>query len=77
MVVGEGKRRRITVLLGCGRGREGGFGDERLWENNLWRWVLGVSIRAFGSRGCDLSFGLGYGSWRLSHGSFLESVGIF
>ena len=32
MVVGEaeGKRRRITVVLGCGRGREGGFGDERL-----------------------------------------------
>ena len=32
MVVGEGKRRRITVVLGCGPGREGGFGDERLWE---------------------------------------------
>ena len=35
MVVGEGKPRRITVVLGCGRGREGGFGDERLWE--IWR----------------------------------------
>ena len=56
MVVGEGKPRRITVVLGCGRGREGGFGDERLWE--IWRggsWESQGSI--FGSRGCDLSFG--------------------
>ena len=30
MAVGEGKRRRITVVVGCGRGREGGFGDERI-----------------------------------------------
>ena len=26
---------------------------------------------------CHLSFGLGYGSWSLSHGPFLESVGTF
>ena len=43
MVVGEGKRRRITVVLGCGRGREGGFGDERLWE--IWREVGGRSLK--------------------------------
>ena len=58
MVVGEGKPRRITVVLGCGRGREGGFGDERLWE--IWRGGWWESQRSiFGSMGCDLSFGLG------------------
>ena len=51
MVVGEGKRRRITVVLGCGRGREGGFGDERLCGN---------SGEVGGRLSCDLSFGLGY-----------------
>ena len=35
MVVGEGKPLRITVILGCVRGREGGFGDERLWGITL------------------------------------------
>ena len=40
MLVGEGKWRRITVVLGCGRGREGGFGDERLW--GIWvEWLIG------------------------------------
>ena len=76
MVVGEGKPRRITVVLGCGRGHEGGFGDKRLWE--IWRggWSR-TKLNIFQTLNCDLSFGLGYGSWRVSHGSFLESVGTF
>ena len=63
MVVGEGKRRRITVVLGCGRGREGDFGDERLWEfwgGGWWESPLGI----LGSRVCDLSFGLGGGTFQ-------------
>ena len=44
---------------------------------NLERWVEGQNLRLFQTLNCDLSFGLGYGSWRVSHGSFLESVGTF
>ena len=77
MVVGEGKPRRITVVLGCGRRREGGFGDERLWE--IWRGGWWESEREiFGSRGCDLSFGLGGGSpFKLESSVFLRSLGTF
>ena len=76
MVVGEGKRQWITVVLGCGRGRAGGFSDERLWE--IWRgagwWESQGTF--FGSRGSDLSFG-GGSHIKLKSSMFLESLVTF
>ena len=36
-----------------------------------------IKLNLFQTLSCDLSFGLGYGSWRVSHGSFPESLGTF
>ena len=36
-----------------------------------------TKLNIFQTLSCDLSFGLEYGSWRVSHGSLLESVGTF
>ena len=43
----------------------------------LGRWVVGVSIRVFGSRGCDLSFGCGGSPFKLKSSMFLELLGTF
>ena len=58
------------------RGRCGGSGDERLWEFWGGGWSR-TKLNLFQTLSCDLSFGLGYGSWRVSHGSFPESLGTF
>ena len=69
MVVGEGKRRRITVVLGCGRGCEGGFaGDEKLQYvgilgTGVGRWVEQDKTEPFSD--LELRSELWFGVWEL------------
>ena len=67
MVVGEGKRRQITVVLGCGRGREGGFGDERIGYGISGGGADQVKLDIIQTLSCNLSFG----SWGMGVGGSL------
>ena len=76
IVVGEGKRRRITAVVSwglrtaTGRGREGGFGDERLWKfwGGGWSRTKLNLFQTLRLRS-ELWFGVWEleGLWRLSH----------